>query len=289
MVAAKIRGWEKFPAHPLAEQYRDIPGADLECMAERMREKGFNQRHPILLVKWQGKTHILDGRQRRKAAIMAECEPAFQWVREPEESWAGIVDDANDKRRHLDEDERMAIAAKRRERVAASRVEGDSLRTIAEEEGVSQATVRRDLEEAESQGIPAKPAGGKVKGKDKKERPASSTAPGGRSSQTKRLCSRCERLGATKNCRACADLMDGKNGKPSAAPKPSRNGSVVVNRWKEFDSSWGSVVRQVDDMMRDLVDVKRDNRLQEIRDMFALAKKAFVEYHEESSKMRKAV
>jgi hypothetical protein len=80
----------------------------------------------------------------------------------------------NEDRRQMDAETIRRLKAARVERVAASRRKGKSIRTIAEEEGVSKSQVERDLQAAKSTvpGGTVEPPKGKVRGKDGKARSA---------------------------------------------------------------------------------------------------------------------
>ena len=91
-----------------------------------------------------------------------------------------LAEQLNHCRRHLtpaDWREMAAARAERVKRVAEKRQQGKSLRTIADEEGVSEKTVRKDIEEATADGSAVEPGTGKVMGKDGKERPATMPKP----------------------------------------------------------------------------------------------------------------
>jgi hypothetical protein len=74
----------------------------------------------------------------------------------------------NSDRRHLTPEEQQAARRERVDRVAAARAEGDSLRTIAEREGVSEKQVREDLKAAGAEGS----APDRIHGADGKSYPA---------------------------------------------------------------------------------------------------------------------
>ncbi len=97
--------------------------------------------------------------------------------------------------------------AERDARIAAAREEGQSLRAIAEKEEVPLATVQRTVEETG-----AKPATGKVKGKDNREQPAEKPTP-----PDKLLCSKCRRFGPVEGCNECKSTR--KEAKQAAAKK----------------------------------------------------------------------
>jgi hypothetical protein len=161
-----------------------------------MRRSGFLPQYPIII--YQGK--ILDGRNRQKAATLAGVEPAYAPLPEGVDP-AEFVAQANDHRRHEDAEARRA---RRVARVADRRRRGESLRHIAQGEGISKAQVEKDLARAGRQGgqlstpwtvgvdhgEPARlsppgtvgPEGGRVRGRDGRTRTASprrGAAPGG--------------------------------------------------------------------------------------------------------------
>jgi hypothetical protein len=83
-----------------------------------------------------------------------------------------LAEDLNVQRRQLSPEDRQRMRAERIERVAEKRQQGMSQRAIAEEEGISQKQVRRDLEEATESGDSVEPKGGKVTGLDGRQRAA---------------------------------------------------------------------------------------------------------------------
>src|SRR5205807_584127 len=102
-----------------------------------------------------------------------------------------FVQIANDHRRHESGGKAQARIEARRERIGAARRNGQSTRDIAKEEGVSQKTVRNDLELSTPTHLPPV-----IKGSDGKTYPA------------KVLCARCKRVApgvGIKGCESCAD------------------------------------------------------------------------------------
>ncbi len=82
----------------------------------------------------------------------------------------------NDARRHLNASERKALAKQRKETVAEARANGESTRSIAEREGVSQKQVRLDSQRSgEEFSSPDHAAPATVNGRDGKEYPAQRT------------------------------------------------------------------------------------------------------------------
>lgn len=79
---------------------------------------------------------------------------------------------ANVDRRQLTVAQQQEYRQDRIQRVADQRAEGKSIRTIAEEEGISKSQVEKDLKAAEDKGLDTKPTNGKVLGADGRTQPA---------------------------------------------------------------------------------------------------------------------
>lgn len=111
-------------------------------------------------------------------------------------------------RRHLTPEEQLARRAARIPRIVEAREKGDSLRIIAENEKVSEATVRRDLETVSTaQGGAVEPPDGKVTGQDGRTRTATPAKPDPIYCKT---CARAKRVGQElpKNCPDCKKARD---------------------------------------------------------------------------------
>jgi hypothetical protein len=163
------------------------------------------------------------------------------------------IDDHQRARRNLSPEDLAAMAARRRERVVEARDEGKSTRAIAEQEGVSETQVRRDLE---ASGAPPGAPGsetGKITGKDGKSYPAPKQV----------TCERCQRTGPVKGCQKCADLLAKAGKKPPKPPRPKKPSSVKFD-FKEYDKHLGSVVRGIDDLKRAYPEVARTDEFVEI-------------------------
>src|SRR5262249_36480544 len=80
----------------------------------------------------------------------------------------------NESRRQMTEEDLERAREERQRRVVELRQQGASLRTIAEEVGVSEKQVRNDLAAATADGYAVEPKGGQVKGRDGKKRSAKS-------------------------------------------------------------------------------------------------------------------
>jgi hypothetical protein len=234
------RTWKQLERHPLSAEYPDLSGRAWEQFVADLREHGIVGERKIVLH--QGK--VLDGWQLQRACVEAGVLPEYQVLEgmTPDE----YVRIANDNRRHETQEAALKRAQARRERIAAARQQGQSLRAIADEESVSEKTVRDDLQKSGAGGYAPEPAGGRTTGRDGKNYAAT---------QPQRLCRPCRVSGKPKpDCPDCAALR-----KP--APKPGadtetfeaegaakarpRNGQAQFN-WKRFNSALGVLARLVD-------------------------------------------
>jgi hypothetical protein len=160
--------------HPFANEYPMMPSFELGLVEQDMRQNGFDARFPIYFYQIK----ILDGRNRFLAAKAANIKPVFREFIGTDEEAKEFVKRANEHRRHLTEDWLRRRRKERIERVAEARAEGQSIRTIAEAEKVSEKTVRNDIAEqvrTPSAPEPAKPK--KTTGKDGKTYPAEKPKP----------------------------------------------------------------------------------------------------------------
>ncbi len=202
-----VRYWKRLERHQLSAEYPDLSGAAAENMLDGIKRFGVLNKRPVTLH--EGK--VLDGWQMYTACVEANVKPTFQSVPKgmtPEE----FVQVVNDHRRHESPELALARIGTRRKRAAELRSEGKSTHVIAEELGVSQPTVLRDLSSVDT---PV--STGKVKGKD------------GRS------------YSATKPEREPGDdtaVIEAER----AAPK---NGRVLYER-QDWDTAFGRMVREID-------------------------------------------
>lgn len=158
MQSETIRNWRMLKRHPLSAEYPDVSGAISENMVEGLKKYGILNDRPVVLYENQ----VLDGWQMYSACILADVKPRFVRLSKkiaPEMA----VQILNDHRRHETPEAAIARIVKRRERVAEARANGKSLRAIAEDENVSERTVRNDLEASGAEG-----SAPEIKGKDGK-------------------------------------------------------------------------------------------------------------------------
>ena len=217
--------WKSLKRHALSSEYKDITGPAWYRFCLKIKN-GFLAAFPIMLYEGE----VLDGWQRLRACIETNTEPVLVEFSDaggmtPEE----YVEAVNDERRHETSEERQERIAS----VADRRKAGESLRTIAEAEGISVAQTQRDLEEAESTvpgGGTVEPPDGKVMGKDGRERPATMPKP-----QCPR-CARAARVGqeVTKNCADCKEL----NKKPPPANDEDENADLPKSTRSALADTW---------------------------------------------------
>jgi hypothetical protein len=145
-------------------------------LGDAIRRKG----RVIKPIVTDGQAGIIDGIHRLRWAVelglpkkAVPFDPAGMGLTHEEQE--RLCRDLNDTGRQDVFEVRKANRQKRIERVAAARLEGQSTRTIAAAEGVSEKQVREDIKAATAEGYAVDPPNGKVKGADGKERDA--TAP----------------------------------------------------------------------------------------------------------------
>jgi hypothetical protein len=204
--------------HPRSADYPDLAGRTWEEFLANVQARGADSREIIL---YEGK--VLDGWQLYRAC--QELGVKYRTRKLPEgEDPEAFVEQANDLRRHESAERMQRRLDKRRERVAHARTNGQSIRTIAEAEGVSVATVHNDLEAVTVQGRTVTPPSGKTTGKDGRQQPAT------RDKAKPILCQRCTSIGQetpTTGCTKCqAERAKAKHdAKKSRRKKKVENGA----------------------------------------------------------------
>ena len=107
-----VAEWETLGLHELCEAFPQMQDEEYEELVKSMEEQGFLSSDPIILIgdasgdNWL----ILDGQNRRQAAIDAKVEPEF--VEYHGKAPATYVMARNMNRRHLTAGQKAAIAAK---------------------------------------------------------------------------------------------------------------------------------------------------------------------------------
>lgn len=154
------RNWKNLERHPLSAEYGDLEGRAFDLLVESVKERGIVGNRPIMLFDGV----IIDGWQLHRAILKlytvgdAAChaekyKPHYENLKLPKGMTAEqYVETLNDHRRHVTQEKAVQRVEERRQRVAAARRDGLSLRAIAEQESISKSQVERDLEEAS--GVP---------------------------------------------------------------------------------------------------------------------------------------
>jgi hypothetical protein len=149
--------------HPLANGYPLLSGEELTALADAMTRDGYDVAFPIVLYEGQ----ILDGRNRQLAADLAGIQPVYQEL----PAWKDpvrFIESANERRRHLSPEWLQQKRQERIARIAALRQQGQSLRQIAEAEGISLTQVHADALASGVQGGTPEADEGRTIGKDGK-------------------------------------------------------------------------------------------------------------------------
>lgn len=235
------RHWKLLERHPLSAEYTDLSGQAYVDAEDNMRRVGFRKERPIIL--YEGK--ILDGWQRRCICVAIGITPTFATLPNditPED----YVSTFNDHRRHMSQEQARTMAEKRRERVIRAKSLSKSNRQIAAEEGVSESTIRNDVDALRAQGAHVSPPSGSVVDTLGRQQPA--TRPqdiGDANEDDVLLCERCVRVGPVVNCQHCKILREKQAAKQSRKTKGPKQGAAHFDT-KLFQNGLGIVVRQVD-------------------------------------------
>lgn len=145
---SRCNGSAEMSWHPFAEKFPLLEGEEYEALKASVRKTGGIDEQPILFRIVDGKEQGLDGRNRFRACLDLGIEPAMQRVDIPDAEVKDFILRRNVHRRHLTRELRQQIVADLRE-------EGQSTRRIAATLGISQATVRNDLDSGEQNCSPA--------------------------------------------------------------------------------------------------------------------------------------
>ena len=153
MADMEIRNWRVLQRHDLSAEYDDLAGQEWDAFLAGVREHGIVGNRKITIH--EGK--ILDGWQLQRACVECDTKPNYQGLPrgiDPDK----FVEINNDLRRKEESPESAAKRIEsRRDRVASLRQDGTSIREIAAEEGVSPATIQKDLAIAEESGVKTAP------------------------------------------------------------------------------------------------------------------------------------
>ena len=254
--------WKDLKPHPLSALVPYGAGIDTVKMADHMREYGYDEGEPVILIERNGVLEILEGRHRHVGAQEADVIPTFAVF-----IGGDPIPYLKKKllRQHLNESQRAMLAAalikaaKDDERVNLPS-STPTIQEAADTVNVSRKTVV-DAVKVTTEG-----------GEKLNEQVASGQIPVSTAARVIRsvFCDRCNRLGSpVKNCAQCQELR----AKTALAArkktsKPKKIGSEKFD-WKAFDHHYGYVARGPDDLKRAYGDAgefeKCDNFLREFR------------------------
>jgi hypothetical protein len=135
-----MKNWKELKRHPLSAEYPDLNGIAWERFLDRIETSGLSGRKITI-----HDGMVLDGWQLQRACVELNKKPKYDKV---PMGWTAeaFVEAANDNRRHETQEQVIRRVEERRARVIEKRQQGMSLRAIAKEENVSEATVRNDVE-----------------------------------------------------------------------------------------------------------------------------------------------
>lgn len=152
--------------------FKPLTESEFDCLVESIRK--FGVQNPVLVESYSN-NGIIDGINRVRAYARLEAEGAdlsglpvsmIEAVMSPEKI-EELAISLNIDRRHLSKAEVKEARERRVQRVAELRAEGKSLRAIAEEVGVNEKQVRKDLASTADQSAPET-----VQGRDGRTYPA---------------------------------------------------------------------------------------------------------------------
>jgi len=213
----------KYPRHPISARYPNITGNAWVDFVENLRARlaaGKKIGRKVILLDGQ----VLDGWQLYRACCELDVEPEFAQFPKNEDPVA-YVETVNEHRRHEDQPAMNLRLAARRERIKKALSEGQSHRQIAAAEGISKTQVVRDIETAQVAEDFQEKEEHLVGG------PPRTTHDATEGQNEPILCSRCQRVGAIKDCPKCAEQR-------AARPR------AAAGRRRKGDSKGGSVRRR---------------------------------------------
>lgn len=159
------------PNPDLAPELRPLSDEEYQRLKDSIAE--FHIKQPILV---DGYNQIIDGHHRLKAALELKLSlvPTETQHHLSDENKHKLAISLNADRRQMTPEEIAAARQERREKAVEMREEGNSLRAIARELGVSHEQVRKDIEET---GVNRLTPSGNITGLDGKSYPASRPDP----------------------------------------------------------------------------------------------------------------
>lgn len=248
--------------HPFAERFPLLEGEEYEALKASIKSTNGIDEQPILFRVVDNKIEGLDGRNRERACRELRIKPKMKKVSVTDGEVKDFILRRNVHRRHMTKELRQAI-------VAELRADGQSTRSIAGTLGVSDFTVRKDLEVAGARNI----APEQIVGKDGK---SYSPVPPTPSGQTK-YCRPCRTRGPRPNCPDCEAMNKPREPGDDTDQERKRqpaNGRVAWDR-KEFDQAFGALLREIDKFGR-CHDVKDSPAAENLRDQLTKFREGFL-------------
>ena len=274
-MTVSIRFWKNLKRHPLSLEYKDLEGWEWEDFLESVKQNGILNQRKITLYEGM----VLDGWQLQRACVILDIKPEYQGIPKKMNPSA-FVGFCNDARRHETEEIRKQRREKRRARVVKGREEGKSTRTIADEAGVGESTVRRDLNASPAPGGAGDEPVKEINGRDGKTYHVKNERNGDGEHEEIIFCSSCERrrrLGTEmpKNCPDCKELRETRPEHKNAPAPPKRegghrpmaNGAARYGQAgiEDFKSVFGRLVRHIDQLGRSF-NAKESKTANDLRD-----------------------
>jgi hypothetical protein len=241
---------------PFSQLLRPLTTEERNALVEEIRECGIVA--PVVIDE---ASNIIDGKHRMKIAVELGLPevPMVAKTGLTDEQKRGMALGLNVARRHLSPGEQRLLREQRLIRVAQARNAGDSLRAIAQREGVSESQVRQDIDKATAQGCAVAPPD-HITGRDGKKRrqPRRPAAPNGTKDHRpapKPAADRVEgdypRLAPQPSEQPTAPAADGDGGDPPGQePPPPGTSRTVEILWGELERSAPVVLQLADDMKR---------------------------------------
>lgn len=264
--------WKSLKRHPLSEEMGDMSPAERQVTIAGLKEHGNLGKRKVVLHEGM----VLDGWQFYQCCLEAGVHPLFEKLPAKTDPKA-YVRVHNINRRHSSDRARELQLRAEIERIAAARQDGKSIRTIAEEEDLSPATVMHRLEQATVQGLNSEPETGKIAGKDGRQQPAKKPR-----ELVCASCIRMQRVGQTPpaKCADCKELLKAKR-QPGDEPKRTKStqGKLLFD-FAKFETHFGHVRRAVDELYK-AFKVSQDTPHKQMREHLAEFLKLLKERHKQ--------
>jgi hypothetical protein len=231
--------WKDLKPHPLAELAPFGMGISARDLGSGMREFGYDQGEPVILIERDGVLEVLDGRHRLAGAQEADIVPSFA-VYLGDNPLAYVAKKLL--RQHLNESQRSMMAAALMKAAIDSKgaMVAPSQKEAAESADVSVRTMK-DAVRVAAEG-----------GEKLKLQVISGRTPVNVAADITRsvFCPRCRSCGPRRNCAECQELRaEAALAARKKTSKPKKIGSEKFD-WKAFDHHYGFIARGIDGLKR---------------------------------------